>query len=238
MLMIALIQRAIRRSAPSIISVLWTFQVAFPQVPTTTEDAKSVLRLSEAEQREFVNSVLDAGFPDDTGDRFSLLLANRSALVVPILESRVEQEVQRSPRSERLIELASAMIAYAGDEQSLRAISKLMAIDERRFGPLVGRTLDNAGNWRNPFTVGYRGLEMGDESVSRYIAAWAESALASNRMQRAWAEAMLKRYGRVPSDSEWGEDPIASRLTNGASPELRQNILRFVTEAQRKRAGK
>src|SRR5258708_4319716 len=101
----------------------WVLQVCFSQTPVPNEGAKSVLRLSEAEQRQFVDSILDRGFPENDGDRFSVLLVNRSALVVPILESRVEHELRRSPRSERFLELASAMIAYAGDDESLLAIS-------------------------------------------------------------------------------------------------------------------
>jgi len=209
-------------------------QVAFSQAPTR-EEAKSVLRLSETEQRQFVNSVLDGGFPENQGDRFSLLLVNRSGLVIPILEARVEQELKQPSRSERLVELASAMIAYAGDEQSLRAVSKLTAIDESRFGRLVARTLDNAGNWQNPFTVVYRAFELGDDAVSRHTAAWADSALASDHMRRAWAEAMLDRYGKVPGDSEWATDLIATRLKDRASPELRQSIVRLAIEAQRRR---
>jgi hypothetical protein len=127
------------------------------------------------------------------------------------------------------------MIAYAGDEQALRAVRKLMAMDESRFGPLVGRTLDNAGNWRNPFTVAYHGLALGDDSISTRIGMWAEFALASTRMQRAWAEAMLDRYGSVPDESVWDSDPINSRLKDRKSPELHQNVVRFATEAQRKR---
>jgi hypothetical protein len=149
-----------------------------------------------------------------------------------MVESSVEQELRRPSRSERFIDLASAMVAYAGDEQALRGVSKLMAVDEARFGPLVGRTLNNAGNWRNPFTVAYQGLAFGDESLSQHIAGWAESALISNRMQRAWAEAMLERYGSVPDESAWDTDPIASRLRERASPELRQSVLNFAADAQ------
>lgn len=199
------------------------------------EAAKDALLLSEAEQRQFVSSVLNGGFPEKEGDRFSLLLVNRSALVLPLLESRVEQELKRSQHSERLIELACVMIAYAGDEESLRAIGNLIGLDEGRFGPLVGRTLDNAGNWRNPFVVAYRGLELGNEAVSRHAVAWVESALASDRMQRMWAEAMLERYGKVPGDSEFATDPIASRLKDRASPELRQSVVRLAAETQAKR---
>jgi hypothetical protein len=178
---------------------------------------------------------MDLGFPDDRADQMTMLVINRSSLVLPVIEARVESALQSEPPVKAFIETAIEMIVYAGDEQSLRAISKLMAIDETRFGPLVKRTLDNAGNWRNPFTVAYGGLEQGDEAVARQVMAWTETALVSNRRQRAWAEAMVMRYGKVPDESVWTTDPIASRLKNGASPELRQSMLRFATEAQKKR---
>ena len=198
-------------------------------------DAKSVLQLPESEQRQFVISVLDAGFPEKDGDRLSLLLVNRSALVIPILESRIELELKRPQPSERLIGLASAMIAYSGDEVSLRAISSLVRIDEGRFGDLVGRTLDNAGNWRNPFTVVYRAVEMGDPLLVRKTTAWVDVALSADRLKRAWGEAMLDRYGRVPVDADWSKDPIASRLKNGTAAEVRQRVTTFATEAREKR---
>jgi hypothetical protein len=214
--------------------VLLMLPVAFSQAGMP-EDAKLILQQSEADQRHFVDSYLDAGFPENEGDRFSFLLVNRSSLVLPILELKIEQELKQEGHAERLIELGSAMISYAGNVESLRAISNLMRIDETRFGRLVGRTLDNAGNWRNPFSVVYRGLEIGDEAVSRRIAAWVESALASNTMQRTWAEAMLDRYGTVPGDSEWATDPIVSQLKARASREVRQRILRLAAEVQKGR---
>ena len=178
--------------------------------------------------------MLEQHFPENDGDRFSLLLVNRSALVIPLIESKIETELGSSSRSERFIELASAMIAYAGDEYSVRAISKLIRIDEERFGTLVGRTLDNAGKWRNPFGVAYRALDLGDGAVARYTTAWAEAALTLNRMQRTWAEAMVVRYGKVPDESVWDTDPIASRIKDRVSPDLRKSVVRFATEAQKK----
>jgi hypothetical protein len=210
-------------------------QVCVAQTAKDAETVKSILRVSEAEQVEFVKSVLEQHFPENEGDRFSLLLINRSALVVPLIESTIESELGRASRSERFIDLASTMIAYAGNEHSVRAISRLIRIDERRFGTLIGRTLDNAGKWGNPFGVAYQALDLGDGTVAGYTAAWAESALASDRMHRAWAEAMLERYGRAPSESEWAQDPIASRLKDRASPELRYSVMRFATEGQSKR---
>ena len=197
--------------------------------------ARTILDIGESEQIAFINKTMELGFPENRADQMTMLSINRSAITLPLIEAKLEEALKSTSTPTGFVDTASEMIAYAGDEQSLRAISKLMAIDERKFGPLVGRTLDNAGNWRNPFTVAYRGLEMGHESVSRYTAAWAESALASDRMQRVWAEAMLDRYGKVPGETEWATDPIASQLKNRASPEFHQSVLRFAAEAQRKR---
>jgi hypothetical protein len=110
-----------------------------------------------------------------------------------------------------------------------------MQVDEARFGTLVERTLDNAGNWRNAFEVAYEGLQMDNEAISRHVVAWVESALPSNRMQRAWAEALLNRYGKVPDDSAWATDPIASRLNDRVTPELRKSLRLMAEEAQQKR---
>jgi hypothetical protein len=208
-------------------------QVCVAQTSKDAETIKGILQVSDAEQVAFAKTVLERHFPEDEGDKFSLLLVNRSALVVPLIESRIESELRGDSRSEQFIDLASAMIAYAGDQHSLRAICKLIGIDESRFGPFIGRTLDNAGKWGNPFGVAYQALELGDETVARYATAWAEAALLSNRMQRTWAEAMLDRYGKVPGDSEWATDPIASRLKDRASPELRQSVVRFAAEAHK-----
>jgi hypothetical protein len=208
---------------------------------TTTEGqevippARTILDLGESEQIAFINKTIELGFPENRADQMTMLIINRSAIALPLIEARLEKALKSTSPPKGFVDTASEMIAYAGDEQALRAIAKLVHVDEDRFGPLVGRTLDNAGNWRNPFTVAYKGVELGDEGVAHRVTAWVETALASNRMQRAWAEAMLERYGIVPDESVWATDAIASRLTNQTSPELRQSVQRFVAEAQTKR---
>ena len=224
-----------RRILLVVICAASLLQVCVAQSAKDAETVKSILQVSEAEQLAFAKSVLEQHFPENEGDRFSLLLVNHSALVVPLIESKIEAELRSASRSEQFIDLASAMIAYAGDEHSVRAISKLIRIDERRFGTFIGRTLDNAGKWGNPFGVVYQTLDLGDGTVGGYTTAWAEAALLSNRMQRTWAEAMIVRYGKVPDESVWATDPIASRLKDQASPELRQSVLRFAAKAQEKR---
>jgi hypothetical protein len=152
-----------------------------------------------------------------------------------LIEATIEEVLKSAPSNTAFVETASEMIAYAGDETSLREISKLVALDENRFGRLVERTLDNAGNWRNPFNVAYDGLSIGDGAISRRTMLWVESALASNRMRRSWAEALLDRYRKVPGDPEWAADLIASRLGDRASPELRRAVLSMAEDAKRKR---
>ena len=197
--------------------------------------ARTILDLSDGEQIAFIRSTMELGFPINRADQMTMLIINRSAVTLPLIEAKLEEALKSTQAPKGFVETASEMIAYAGDELALREISKLLAVDENRFGPLVGRTFDNAGNWRNPFTVAYRGLELGNEAVSRHTVAWVASALASDRMRRTWAEAMLDRYGKVPGDPEWATDPIASRLKDRASPELRQSVGRFAAEVQRKR---
>jgi hypothetical protein len=154
-------------------------QVCAAQTAGDAESVKGILQMSEAEQVAFAKSVLEQHFPEDEGDRFSLLLVNRSVLVVPLIESAIETELGSASRSEWFIDLASAMIAYAGDEHSVRAFSKLIRLDGSRFGPFIGRTLDNAGKWRNPFGVAYQALDLDDSTVAGYTTAWAETALTS-----------------------------------------------------------
>jgi hypothetical protein len=224
----------IRKSLVFSVYAVGLLQLCPAQAPQNIEGAKSILQLSEAEQVDFVKSVLDQHFPDAQGDRFSILLVNRTQLVVPLIESRIEEELRGTPRSESFIDLASAMISYAGDEQALQAVNQLIQIDPKRFGAFVGRTLDSASNWRNPFDVAYRGLEMGD-TISGEIGTWAESVLSLRKMQRFWAESMLGRYGKVPSESEWTSDPIAARMKSHRPENLQESVVELAKEAAARR---
>ena len=197
--------------------------------------ARTILDLSEGEQVAFIRSTMELGFPINRADQMTMLIINRSALTLPLIEAKMEETMKAVPPQVAFVETASEMIAYAGDQTALSEINRLMTLDEKRFGPLVGRTLDNAGNWRNPFDVAYDGLALGNEAISRRTMQWVESALASNRMQRAWAEALLNRYGKVPGDAEWVADPIASRLSDRASAELRRTVLSLAEDVRRQR---
>ena len=197
--------------------------------------ALTIVDLSDSEQTAFIHNTMELGFPINRADQMTMLILNRSTLTLPLIESWIEQALKSNPTQAASVETAAEMIAYAGDQTALREVSKLVAVDENRFGRLVRRTLENAGSFRNPFGVVYDGLAMDDTAISRLTMQWVESALASSRMQRKWAEALLIRYGKVPDDSEWANDPLASRLKDQASPELRRTILSLAEDAKRKR---
>src|SRR5258708_20802 len=110
--------------------------------------ARNILDKTEAEQTTFITSTMEQGFPEDRADQMTMLIINRSAVTIPLIEAKLEEMLKSASPSKGFIDIASEMIAYAGDEQALRAVGKLLAIDGKRFERLIGRTLDNAGNWR------------------------------------------------------------------------------------------
>jgi hypothetical protein len=57
-------------------------------------------------------------------------------------------------------------------------------------------------------------------------------------MKRLWAEAMVERYGGIPTETEWAGDPIASRLKSSLAESLRQEISWLAREALDKRSPK
>jgi hypothetical protein len=217
-----------------VLTLCATPSLAFAQ-GQTDEPARKILELTDAEQVQFIEASLEEGLPESRADQTTMLVINRSSITLPLIEEKIEEALKQPSPPQGFVDTAAELIAYAGDEQALNSIVKLISIDETRFSRLVGRALTHSANWRNPFTLAYWGLQMGNETVARCTTTWAESALASNRMQRSWAEAMLDRYLTAPDESVWVTDPIASRLKDQASPELRQNILRLAAEAQSKR---
>jgi hypothetical protein len=183
---------------------------------------RRLLKASEAEQIAWVNSELDRGMPaKPNADTLTMLVLNRSSVTLPLIERKIEQVlrspspsecfVDKSVAPQKFIDVAAATIAYAGDAEALKQLSKLIRIDEKRFGRLIDNTLGNARVHRNPFTVAYQGLELGDTAVDARIAAWAQFQLSEKRapgrnfgprtpepvpesevqlVRRMWAEAM------------------------------------------------
>jgi hypothetical protein len=108
----------------------------------------------------------------------------------------------------------------------------------------VNLALLNAVTYRNPFAVAYRGFEIGDLAVDKRIVAWAEQQLADKseftrrQLKHMWAEAMAEKYGAAPSEVNWANDPIASRITPELAASLHDEMLRLGAEAFEKRGKK
>ncbi|HLI86674.1 MAG TPA: hypothetical protein VKV17_22405 [Bryobacteraceae bacterium] len=233
-----------------------------------------MLQASGAEQTALIKSYLQAGMPPS--DDFGVLIRSRPEVSLPLVEQKIE-EVLRSPSSpdnfidksvdpQKFVNLASMAIMGVGNVQSLKEISKLMKIDEKRFGHLVEYTMTAAEVRGNPFTVAYQGFEIGDPAIDSRIAAWAEKELLLlpqpppkdysrvpggellrqmdahtleleiKENRTAWAEAMVGKYGGVPSEAQWRGDPIVSRLRPDQADSLHDDMIRRTVEIAEKRA--
>jgi hypothetical protein len=232
------------------LAVVGVLPAAAQQVAPPPHDlslARRIVGMSEESQVAYARWYLAQGMPTDGGDAFAVLVLNRSSLVLPILEAKIE-ELLNSPSTpdssaERVVDpklvvsFAGSMIAYAGDQQSLKEISKLMKIDEQRFGRLVESTLANAQGYRNPLTVAYSGFEIGDAALDKKIAAWIEARFSDKyegvvaRAKHWWADALVDRYGGPPSPEQWANDPIASRLKPSLATALHDDVYRLALEA-------
>jgi hypothetical protein len=214
--------------------------------PTAITYGNNILKVSEAEQVQYIQSALDRGEFDDT---LTMLAVNRSSLALPMIEKKIEEILASTdPASccttnrvapERFIDAAARTIDYAGNLEALKQIANLAARDDEKFGPYVPLTIHNAEErpGSNPFVLAYAGLEMSNPALERRIIAWAESqlpgetAFRKSQMQRFWAQAMLARYGgRMQAENGWSRDPLGMRLSPALAGAMHDEVLRSMTE--------
>jgi hypothetical protein len=208
---------------------------------------RSLYAASESDQVAFVKSALDQGLPNELGDDVSSLMHIRAAVLVPLIEQKVEEVLSATDPTQcftaedvdpkRFIIEAAATIAYAADENGLRAIAKLIRIDERQFGRYAGMTVGHAYHFGNPMTVAYRGLDLNDTVLEKYIRKWLADNVPDLTIKRFWAEALVDRYGGAPVGYQWEDDPIVSRLPKEAA-QVHDEVLRLANEVAAKRAQK
>jgi hypothetical protein len=230
--------RIVKRYAPLALAVaILSFAQGAPQENTP----ERLSRMSDAEQVAMAKSLLDRGLPSDGDQGAGLgdLALGRSALILPLIEAKLEDALKASnpldgftdktANPEAIIMYLWEIIAAAGDKQSLLEASKLLKLDEKRFDRMVLQTMYAAYNRRNAFTVAYRGFDLGDPAIDKRLIEWASEHLGNDvrklsnpiydnvpGARHEWAEALVERYGAAPSQTQWMKDPIASRL----KPEL------------------
>jgi hypothetical protein len=206
--------------------------------------------MSDDEQAAFAKACLDDGMAGERGSALGMLTKNRSSLILPIMEQKVEEVMKaKNPLdhfTDRTVDLpnffafAGAAIAEVGDEQALRGIGNLLKLDEERFAPFVALTFASARSKGNPFSLAYRGLDMSMPALEERIAEWVDKALADRTpewpggppsQKRIWAEALAERYRGVPVQEQWQSDPIVSRLSPGLAAILHDDVYRIAREA-------
>jgi hypothetical protein len=199
-------------------------------------------------------------------DKGSLVLPLIEKKIEQVLKSPSPREcfIDKMVDPNRFVSVAASGIANTGSEHALTELAKLIRLDEERFGRFVEITLNNSKDYsksHNPFVVAYHGLAIGDPAVDWRILTWAESNLSVDPQERAraeaaargfgppppspsetmkhlWAEALLDRYGDVPTEAQWVSDPIASRLSAHLAESLHREVPRFAREALEQRAPK
>lgn len=55
-------------------------------------------------------------------------------------------------------------------------------------------------------------------------------------LKRKWAPAMVDRYGGVPAEAQWSDDPIVRRLRSSRAEQLHNDMIRLAVETMEKRA--
>jgi hypothetical protein len=243
------------------LSTLAAVLIAGAQSPSNETPLDRMNRLSDAEQVALAKSIVDRGLPYGApADTLYSLAMGRSSVILPILEAKIEEALKASnpldvftdktANPEAIIIYLWRTIVQVGDKQALLEASKLLKIDEKRFDRMVAHTMYAAYS-RNPFKVAYQGFEIGDPAIDKRLVDWAEGVLSaelpnlgnpifdnvSGSPRRQWAEALVDRYGAVPSPTQWMKDPIASRLRPGLAA-LDYDVRRFAVEAAAKRVRK
>jgi hypothetical protein len=216
-----------------------------PAGPATDKEVTRLLNMSEAEQKAYVNSAFDHGLPQASVDSATTLIRARSAILAPVLGARV-LEALKSPSPidcfadktvdpQAAIMAAATVIAYAADENALKELSRFLAIDDRRFGWLIGYALSDGGS-RNFFPVAYQGFEIGSGALNTKMAAWIEKQLeedaasAEPRLSTWWAEGLFDRVGHAPTTADWVNDPIVKRLKPELAKSLHDEVFRLAAE--------
>jgi hypothetical protein len=223
------------------------------ETPTTR-----LLGNNEAEQVAYLNNFIAEGAPGDN-DSVEALVLSKTSLFVPMIEYKIEEilalrsreRLFRSPSVDppRVVSILAMMIEYTGEAIALEQASKLMRIDEDRFGSMVEHCLGHAYGRGRGFRVAYRGLEIGDPAVDKRIMAWANEGIGimvePNRaiVLRKWAKEVVEEYNGAPDEYQWAKDPIVSRLSAdrlnppGRAP-LHDEMFRLIAEVAQKRPKK
>jgi hypothetical protein len=204
--------------------------------PSATQQTNGNNEPEQQDVRTGFSIVLDRDYSHQSADELLTFAIQHSDVAVPELKRRLIAYSQQSRKT--LVGNAAIhadALAYVANALAVDALCDLCARNADLFCPYLERSLDYAEGRLNPFTLAFRAIAKPEAVVQGATIHWADSMIGFPHFRQRLAEAMLERYGKVPGDSEWATDPIASRLKDRASPELRQSVVRLAEDAQRRR---
>jgi len=221
---------------------------ALAQAPSS--EVARLLKLSDAEQKAYVNSAFDHGLPQASVDSVTSLIRARSAVLAPVLGDRIVEALKsKSPIdcfTDKTVEPAAAImaaasaIAYAADANALKELARFLAIDDRKFGWLVGYALSDGGS-RNFFPVAYKGYEIASAPLEARMTTWIEKQLQEDytlnepKLPTWWAAAMVERLGHAPGPADWADDPIVKKLKPEVTQPIRADVLKIAAEEDKRK---
>ncbi len=203
----------------------------------------------EAVQREFVSDFIARGVPTGTGTwrgetrewvfPFTSLVES-FGWAQELVAERLKQLRLETPVDEpQILRLATTLfrcgclLAYETFEKDFK--------DHPKFEYFISQVINHDPLYAKssrPYDVIYRALSSPDPRMQRKAAEVAAGFLAVNpqpKREEAWADALLRRYGRVPTEADLLTDPVAEAVRM-RDPGLSLSILPRVLATAERRA--
>jgi len=206
----------------------------------------------EGSLRRFVRDYLAAGAPISKpiwpgtpevvvqpGDVFGYILARHEWVQEATIEEIIRLSALPNPPAPQLLQLAAAL-AHTGSVRAFEAIQQHLRAHPK-YVPLVKGCLVGSNQARvgAPFGALYLGLQSDVLFIRDFarerVQEMARFAGATEQFQHEWANGLLARYGRPPTDAEILADPVAEEVRL-ANPGLSLSIIPRARELAREAA--
>lgn len=229
--------RIFTRFVPLIFIAALGHPAAMGQESTPT---RAEAKRAEAERmaiKSKLEAALDRDYEQSTPDELLMLSLQHSDIAVPELKRRLTDSVQQRPKTlARNSTVQADALAYVANDLAVDALAELCAQKSNLFCTYLRRTLDYAEGRVNPFSLVYHALGNADAAVQDAVSEWINGVIGFPHFQRRLAEAMLDRYGKAPSETDWAHDQIASRLGAEQALAVKDRVLSVASEIERNRS--
>lgn len=180
--------------------------------------------VSDSETRDYVQVAIALGLPSEEQDILAFLALNKSYIVVPAIKQRIGKLMKEQRASGELFHKLADILAYAGNEDALQALSELGNNSPSIYGEVVERVFDYSSSRQNPFDLVYRALAFNSPLLDRSAASWVTKRISYKGAIEQWHAAMAHREGAV-SEQTLAVDPLLRLLSADSSVRAREGLL-------------